>query len=50
MKRLGISNCYGLSTLEALYAASRVKPSIVQNRFYAESHYDRVHQSTNRLH
>ena len=39
-KRIGISNCYSLKTLEALYHASRIKPSVVQNRFYAESDYD----------
>jgi diketogulonate reductase-like aldo/keto reductase len=39
-RRLGISNCYSLKTLEALHRASRVKPTVVQNRFYAESDYD----------
>lgn len=40
-KRLGISNCYELSLLQKLYADARVKPSVVQNRFYAESGYDK---------
>jgi diketogulonate reductase-like aldo/keto reductase len=40
VKRIGISNCYSLKTLQALHGASRIKPSIVQNRFYAESDYD----------
>jgi diketogulonate reductase-like aldo/keto reductase len=40
-KRLGISNCYDRRTLEALYGASRIKPSIVQNRFYEQTDYDR---------
>ena len=40
VKHIGISNCYSLKTLEALYRASRIKPSVVQNRFYAESDYD----------
>jgi diketogulonate reductase-like aldo/keto reductase len=40
VKRLGISNCYSLKTLETLHRSSRVKPSILQNRFYAESDYD----------
>jgi diketogulonate reductase-like aldo/keto reductase len=40
VKRLGISNCYSLKLLEGLHRASRVKPSIVQNRFYAETDYD----------
>jgi len=38
--RIGISNCYELKVLEHLYNASRIKPAIVQNRFYAESGYD----------
>jgi diketogulonate reductase-like aldo/keto reductase len=39
-RRLGISNCYDLDVLEALHAAARVKPTIVQNRFYAQTRYD----------
>lgn len=38
---LGISNCYDLNTLEALHHAARVKPAVVQNRFYAATGYDR---------
>jgi diketogulonate reductase-like aldo/keto reductase len=41
VRQLGISNCYGLKQLEALYAAARLKPAVVQNRFYAETGYDR---------
>jgi len=37
----GISNCYRLEQLEALHAQARVKPAFVQNRFYAETAYDR---------
>lgn len=40
-RQLGISNCYGLAQLESLYDAARVKPAVVQNRFYAETGYDR---------
>jgi diketogulonate reductase-like aldo/keto reductase len=40
VQRLGISNCYDLRVLEKLYGASRIKPAIVQNRFYAETDYD----------
>jgi diketogulonate reductase-like aldo/keto reductase len=40
VQRIGISNCYELKVLEDLYDASRIKPAIVQNRFYAESDYD----------
>ena len=39
-KMIGISNCYDLSVLERLYSEAKIKPSIVQNRFYAESDYD----------
>ena len=38
---LGISNCYDLSTLEFLYKNAQIKPSVVQNRFYAQSGYDK---------
>lgn len=40
-KALGISNCYDLSTLQRFYDEAQIKPSIVQNRFYAQSGYDR---------
>jgi diketogulonate reductase-like aldo/keto reductase len=38
---LGISNCYELERLEDLYASSRIKPAVLQNRFYAQTGYDR---------
>jgi hypothetical protein len=38
---LGISNIYDIDTLRALYDAATVKPSYVQNRFYAKTHYDK---------
>jgi diketogulonate reductase-like aldo/keto reductase len=41
VRELGISNCYDLAQLEALHESARVKPLVVQNRFYAESGYDR---------
>jgi diketogulonate reductase-like aldo/keto reductase len=37
---LGISNCYDLALLQHLCANATVVPSIVQNRFYADSGYD----------
>jgi diketogulonate reductase-like aldo/keto reductase len=37
---IGISNCYDLELLQRLYTDAQVKPSIVQNRFYADSGYD----------
>ena len=39
-RQLGISNCYDLTVLQALYKQAHVKPAIVQNRFYKESGYD----------
>jgi diketogulonate reductase-like aldo/keto reductase len=38
--QIGISNCYRLEQLVGLFKAARVKPAVVQNRFYAESGYD----------
>jgi diketogulonate reductase-like aldo/keto reductase len=38
---LGISNCYDPASLEVLYQAAKVKPAVVQNRFYAQTGYDR---------
>lgn len=38
--RLGISNCYDVEFFKLLYADATIKPSIIQNRFYAESGYD----------
>jgi diketogulonate reductase-like aldo/keto reductase len=41
VRQLGISNCYRLDDLESLYEAARIKPTVVQNRFYADTNYDR---------
>jgi diketogulonate reductase-like aldo/keto reductase len=38
---LGISNCYQLAELQALFRSAVIKPSLVQNRFYADTRYDR---------
>ncbi|WPH05034.1 aldo-keto reductase [Acrodontium crateriforme] len=40
VRSLGISNICHLSALQALYDWAQIKPSIVQNRFYAETGYD----------
>lgn len=40
-RRLGISNCYDLDFFKQLYAQAKVKPSIVQNRFYAKTDFDK---------
>ena len=39
--QLGISNCYDLDVLQYLYKNSRIKPAVVQNRFYAQTSYDK---------
>ncbi|ARN83535.1 aldo/keto reductase [Methylocystis bryophila] len=41
VRQLGVSNCYELSRLERLYGEARIKPAVIQNRFYAETGYDR---------
>jgi diketogulonate reductase-like aldo/keto reductase len=41
VRQLGISNCYNRVDLERLYETARIKPAIIQNRFYAETNYDR---------
>jgi diketogulonate reductase-like aldo/keto reductase len=40
VRQLGISNCYRLELLEDLHRWARVKPAVVQNRFYADTGYD----------
>lgn len=39
-RTLGISNMYRLSDLQTLYQSAKVPPSVVQNRFYPETHFD----------
>ena len=39
-RQLGISNCYDLRVMQALYADARVKPVLLQNRFYKETGYE----------
>ena len=41
-KQLGISNCYDPQQFELLYRNAIIKPAVIQNRFYAETQYDRV--------
>jgi diketogulonate reductase-like aldo/keto reductase len=37
--RIGLSNCYDLSTLQYIYENADIKPSFIQNRFYSESQF-----------
>lgn len=49
-RQLGISNCYDLATLEFLCQNAKLKPAILQNRFYADTQYDRALRSYSRQH
>lgn len=40
VRRLGISNCYDLKFFQTLYEMARIKPWVLQNRFYADSNFD----------
>lgn len=40
VRQLGISNCYDAKFFVALYDSARIKPAVLQNRFYADSGYD----------
>lgn len=40
-RQIGISNCYDPAYLEGLWRSARIRPAVVQNRFYAETRYDR---------
>ncbi|ARJ65459.1 aldo/keto reductase [Magnetospirillum sp. ME-1] len=42
VRQLGISNCYDPEVLRHLCETARVRPAIVQNRFYAATGYDRA--------
>jgi diketogulonate reductase-like aldo/keto reductase len=41
VRQLGLSNCYDLKTFSLIYDAAKVKPRVLQNRFYRDSGYDR---------
>jgi diketogulonate reductase-like aldo/keto reductase len=40
VRRLGISNCYEYEDFVSIYESARIKPSVLQNRFYDESNFD----------
>ncbi|WP_231920525.1 aldo/keto reductase [Magnetospirillum sp. XM-1] len=42
VRQLGISNCYDPEVLRHLCDSARIKPAIVQNRFYAATGHDRI--------
>ena len=39
--QVGISNCYDLKLLIYLYDIAKIKPKVLQNRFYTDSNYDK---------
>lgn len=41
VRQLGISNCYDVGAFRSLYEQARIKPAVLQNRFYAATGYDR---------
>lgn len=41
VRMLGISNFYDLESIERLYNDATVKPRVIQNRFYADTDYDK---------
>ena len=41
VRQLGLSNCYDLRELRWLCEAHELAPSVLQNRFYADTGYDR---------
>lgn len=40
IRQLGISNCYNLHHFQMLYDDARIKPAVLQNRFYSDSGFD----------
>ena len=40
VRQLGISNMYNFRDLRTLYQAATIKPSVLQNRFHDQTHYD----------
>jgi diketogulonate reductase-like aldo/keto reductase len=41
VKQIGISNCYDPKLFKRLFNEAKVKPSLLQNRFYNETDYDK---------
>lgn len=39
--QIGLSNCYDINMLRYLYDIAKVKPKVLQNRFYRDSSYDK---------
>lgn len=41
VKQIGISNCYDPDLFKRIFAEAKIKPSLLQNRFYRESDFDK---------
>lgn len=41
-RQLGICNCYGLEQFQFILREADVKPAVLQNRFYADTGYDKA--------
>lgn len=42
IRQIGISNIYDLNNLKQLWNDARIKPSVVQNHFASDTHYDKT--------
>lgn len=40
VRQLGVSNCYRMEVFKHIYQESRIKPKVLQNRFYSDSNFD----------
>mmetsp|Transcript_63215 Transcript_63215/g.186851 ORF Transcript_63215/g.186851 Transcript_63215/m.186851 type:complete len:182 (-) Transcript_63215:178-723(-) len=40
VRNLGISNCYDLGEFKRIFEEARIKPAVLQNRFYDQSTFD----------
>jgi len=40
VSQLGINSCYDIVVLSKLYDKAKVKPTIIQNRFYSDTNFD----------
>lgn len=40
VRNLGISNCYSVEDFRTIYQEAKVKPRVLQNRFYQKSNFD----------
>lgn len=40
VRQLGISNCYDMRKFQELYKKAKIKPKVLQNRFYVDSNFD----------